>query len=241
MEMIMKDNITAFMYRFVPPSASINYKAKINYEKVGALIEKLSDKPIILNIGSGRTPNSNTNRYFRGKYENSMINIDIDSTFPNITVLADGHKLPFRDASLNAVIIDAVLEHVSNPKEVVNEIYRVLKYNGIVYAEIPFLQGFHADPYDYQRFTYVGIRRLFYQFKEIDSGICVGPSSAVSWILREYLAMVFSFNNFTLYRCSKMFFGWLTFWIKYLDIILIKYEYAKIISMGFYLMGRKVN
>ena len=39
--------------------------------------------------------------------------------------------------------------------------FRVLKPGGYIYSEVPFLQGFHADPDDYQRYTLQGLKILF--------------------------------------------------------------------------------
>ena len=49
----------------------------------------------------------------------------------------------------------------------------VLKNGGYLYLEVPFLQGFHADPYDYQRYTQVGLKKLVEKFNKIDKNIFV--------------------------------------------------------------------
>lgn len=229
----------SFAKNIQPPSPTFSTNAKSNYKKLSSLLDDLVDsEPKILVIGSGKSLQSAADRYLDEKYAKQTINLDIDQ-FPTITVVADGHKLPFKSDIFHAVITDAVLEHVKNPNQVVNEIHRVLKEGGYVYAEISFIYCFHADPYDYSRFTITGIKHLFSQFEEIDAGVCVGPSSALSCILREYLAILFSFSNDLVYQGLKMIFGWLTFWIKYLDVITAKSKHAKIIASGVYL-GRKV-
>ena len=54
-----------------------------------------------------------------------------------------------------------------DPNKVAAEIFRVLSSDGIVYAETPFLQESHEEPYDFTRFTELGHRWLFRNFKEI--------------------------------------------------------------------------
>lgn len=44
-----------------------------------------------------------------------------------------GEKIPFDDSFFNIVIMDNVLDHVSEPDLVLKEIYRVLSRNGILY------------------------------------------------------------------------------------------------------------
>lgn len=83
-------------------------------------------------------------------------------------VVCDADKLPFEAEYFDAVICTVLLEHVENPEQVVQEKHRVLKYGGKICVEIPFPQGFHADPEDFRRFTIMGIEKLFAIFEKIE-------------------------------------------------------------------------
>ncbi len=48
----------------------------------------------------------------------------------NPLICADGMDLPFADASFDVVLLIAVLEHVSQPERIVDEMWRVLKPGG---------------------------------------------------------------------------------------------------------------
>ena len=102
-------------------------------------------------------------------------------------LVADAHQIPFPDESFDAVVAQAVLEHVLDPARVVAEIRRVLKPGGLVYAETPFLQAVHAGAYDFTRWTPLGHRRLFRWFDEIDSGAAGGPGAALAWAWQGFL------------------------------------------------------
>ena len=118
--------------------------------------------------------------------------------FAGTNVVADVHRLPFRERSVDAVICTGTLEHVQDPARVVEEIRRILRVGGVVHLEVPFLQPFHADPVDYWRWTLDGLR-LFaarYGFEEIRSGTHLGRQSAMneliigyiqSWFLNRYV------------------------------------------------------
>jgi ubiquinone/menaquinone biosynthesis C-methylase UbiE len=54
--------------------------------------------------------------------------------------VCDAENLPFPDSSFDVVILKFVLEHVSEPKKVLQESYRVLKKGGIVHSITP-LEG----------------------------------------------------------------------------------------------------
>jgi 2-polyprenyl-3-methyl-5-hydroxy-6-metoxy-1,4-benzoquinol methylase len=50
---------------------------------------------------------------------------------------ADGHELPFVDNAFDVVILSDVLEHVKKPERVAQEVARVLRSGGLLYASMP--------------------------------------------------------------------------------------------------------
>jgi SAM-dependent methyltransferase len=112
-----------------------------------------------------------------------VISFDVYRT-EHTTFVADGHCVPLRDACVDGVWVQAVLEHVYSPARVVSEIARVLKPGGVVYAETPFLQPVHEGAYDYTRFTPSGHRLLFGGFTQIEIGSLGGPGAAVGLAIR---------------------------------------------------------
>ena len=90
------------------------------------------------------------------------------------------------------VWIQAVLEHVISPGKVVKEIFRVLKNNGLIYSEIPFMQQIHMGKNDFTRFTASGHRFLFRNFEKINLGINGGPGITLSWSIKYF---IWSFSN----------------------------------------------
>jgi hypothetical protein len=103
------------------------------------------------------------------------------------------------------------------------------------------MQGYHpasGTHQDFTRLTHVGLLELLSAFERIDFGVSGGPSSSVAWILREYLAMLV-FDGGRGYSLAYMVAGWLTWWIRYLDLFLSRREKAHRIACGFYVLGRK--
>ena len=189
------------------------------------LLGELGPSTRILDIGSGSLC-----------LRKGIITLDIGA-FPNVTVIGDAARLPFCAGCFDAAVSLAVIEHVRDPRAIVAEMRRVLKAGGYVYAEVPFLQGFHAAPHDYQRYTLPGIEYLFRDFLKQDSGVCVGPSSALAWFLREYLALLAGTGRARTYAVRLC--GYLTFWIKYLDVLLARHPEAHVIASGLFYFGRK--
>jgi len=204
-----------------PPSPSLNVSRIVQL-----MLEDLGCEASVLDLGSGGH-----------RLAHHVINVDI-ALSPNVDIVAAGQALPFKDATFDAVITQAVLEHVPDPGNVVAEIGRVLKDDGYIYAEIPFMQGYHADPGDYHRFTRSGIRWLFRDFEATDLGVCVGPSSALAWMLREYARLVV-YGSEPLGKIMYRLVGWITLPLKYLDLIMARTEKAHVIAAGFYFYGRR--
>lgn len=194
---------------------------------VKRLIQQLSHDTKILDLGAGtrrRAPN--------------VINLEIEPT-PETDLIGDGHFLPFKDNTFDAVISEAVLEHVHSPNSVVEEIYRVLKPGGYICVAVPFLQGYHASPHDYQRWTVPGIVQLCAAFSEIESGACAGPTASLHWIFREYVGLLFSFGSLLLAKAISLIVGWLTFPLLILDGLLSLHKDADILASAVYFLGKK--
>lgn len=62
----------------------------------------------------------------------------------NAAILENG-KIPLEDNSIDAVIMDNVLEHIEEPTSVLKEIKRVLKANGLLLIGVPGEKGFKSD------------------------------------------------------------------------------------------------
>ena len=164
--------------------------------------------------------------------------VESDVSFGDRTMLiADGHSLPFRDGFFDAVICQAVLEHVLDPHRVVSEIHRVLKDDGLVYAETAFMAQVHGGKYDFTRFTHLGHRRLFRHFEEIESGACCGPGTALAWSWRYFLL---SFTSSRAVRGALRIASALSaFPLKYFDEFLVDKPSALDGAMGLFFLGRK--
>jgi len=182
---------------------------------------------ICLNIGSGNS-----------KISDDIYNVDIFA-YDNVDVVCDISNLPFKDNSIDIILNIAVLEHVPIPKKVIDEIYRVLKPDGIVYTAFPFIQGFHASPYDFTRVTEEGIKVLHDGFEQIEVKPFSGPTSGMLWIFQEWVAILFSFGSKKLHMIIYLLMLVLTFPIKFLDYFLIHHPMAKNIASGFIYIGKK--
>jgi len=102
--------------------------------------------------------------------------------FPNVDVVGDAHRIPYAEGAVDAIYCEAVLEHLYAPIRAVEEMWRVLKPGGQVFACTPFLQAYHGYPHHYQNYTLTGHQRLFTDrgFRVLEAGACVGP--VYTWV-----------------------------------------------------------
>lgn len=181
---------------------------------------------VALNLGSGNSD-----------FGNDLLNLDL-LPYDNVDILCDIENIPFKDNTVDYIINIAVLEHVPNPQKVISEIHRIMKPGARLYCFIPFMQPFHASPYDFQRFTYEGMKDQFREF-EILKLKAIGPTSGMLWNLQEWLALVFSFGIKPLHTVLYLFFMVLTFPLKFLDLILQFHPMSKNVASGFSILCQK--
>jgi len=186
-------------------------------------------KPRLLMIGAG-VKGIGTNVFYDDP-DIQVIGFDIYAS-PLTHFIADAHRIPIETGSVDGVWIQYVLEHVLEPWKVADEISRVVKIDGLVYAETPFLQQVHEGPYDFVRFTHSGHRWLFRDFNEIKSGIAMGPGVQLLWTLEHNVRGIFRSRQVG--QAVKILF----FWIRLVEKCIpesFRYDNAS----SFYFLGSK--
>lgn len=197
--------------------------------RVQSLVEAAGDRAFVLNVGAGYT-----------YYGPRVVNVDIFDS-GTTTVIASALALPFADGSADLVILQGVLEHVRDAERTLAECYRVLKPGGLFYTEMPFLQPYHESPIDMRRATRPGLAHLCAPLEEVESGIHIGPASAVTWVLRELLAQLISGGRFDVYRRASPLIGWVVFPLRYADYALERVPHLHTIASSCYYLGRKTR
>jgi SAM-dependent methyltransferase len=225
-----KQKLWQAVSRFVP-SLSHNPKVERNYRQFREAILQQSSRPIVLIVGAGELGEGLGEIINDSRFTFVECDVYLNS---RVHIIADGHDLPFLDGAFDGVICQAVLEHVLDPWRCVEEIHRVLKSRGVVYAEVPFMQQVHMAGYDFTRFTLSGCRRLFRYFDEISAGALGGPGMALAWSISHFVGSFSSSNVWSTFRVAVLPF--FLFWLKYFDVFLDKPK-ASDASSACYFMG----
>ncbi|HVF94071.1 MAG TPA: methyltransferase domain-containing protein [Sphingomonas sp.] len=202
-------------------------------DNVAALIDALpkTHSGVTLVIGGGTVGQGMAALYDHPELR--VIALDIYSS-PFVQIVADAHHIPLADGCVDAVVVQAVLEHVLQPDQVVAEIWRVLRPGGVIYAETPFLQQVHEGAYDFTRFTESGHRYLFRRFALLRSGSSGGPGAQLTWSIDYFFRGLF--RSRLAGKISKAAFSWLRLFDR-----LIPSDYASDGASGFFFLGRKCD
>jgi SAM-dependent methyltransferase len=205
-----------------------NAIAAPNAERMLAEMTKTGERARLLIIGSGEI-GAGSEAFYAADID--VVGIDIYGS-EHVDAIADGHRLPFVDGAFDGVWVQAVLQHVLVPEEVVGEIHRVLKPDGLVYAETSFMQSVCERGFDFIRYTRSGHRWLFRHFAEVASGNVGGPGQSAVWALR-YL-----FRG--LFRSEKIatLLSLAVFPLRFLDR-LIPADFASDAANGVWFLGRR--
>lgn len=225
-----KSRVASFVFKHLP-CAEINTTSNSNYTCIAKMLNKNAN---VLVIGGGIDGAGFD--ILRNRNDLAIIATDV-TIGAKTNIICDAHDLPFEDKSFQCVVIQAVLEHVFDPKVCVENAYRVLSDDGIIYSETPFMQQVHMGAFDFQRYTELGHRRLFSKFEEISRGIVCGTGSALCWSL---IYFVQSFASNRRMKTILHILGRLLFFpLKYFDYLTSSKKGALDGASGFYFLGRK--
>lgn len=134
---------------------------------------------LVLDCGAG----------LRNTYYPHVVNYEIVA-YDTTDVLGTAERLPFADATFDAVLSLNVLEHVKDPFAAARELMRVMKPGAELMAVAPFLQPLHGYPHHYYNMTARGLATLFEGLVDARTEVygAMRPIWAVNWILQRYAA-----------------------------------------------------
>lgn len=142
----------------------------------------LEQNDVVLDLGCGEKPYQ---PFFVGK---NVIYIGVDVIRGEfVDVLCVGEKLPFKDDVFSICICTQVLEHVDEPRIVVDEIFRALKPNGLLFLSTHGVWTIHGAPHDYWRWTEYGLRKILASFHIHEIHTCGGSAVSIIQLLELYI------------------------------------------------------
>jgi SAM-dependent methyltransferase len=150
-------------------------------------------------------------------YKEGYINCDISQEVNPDKIVDLEEKLPFKNNSIDEIIINHTLEHINNFIPLMHEFYRVCKKESIIYIKTPFYSawGQYNDPTHVRFFTpftfdyfkksiyshEVGCDKDMFEIKKIKINYGIGISSKLNWLFNPFINL----NH----RIYCRFFAWI--------------------------------
>jgi len=106
----------------------------------------------VLDVGCGQRP-------YEGYFVHPQLYIGVDISSKVADIIATAENLPFGNSYFDVVLCMQVLEHVEEPKKVLEEIKRVLRKEGVLILST---HGFWTEAHestDYWRWTMQGLQK----------------------------------------------------------------------------------
>lgn len=218
------DKLYNYIVRYVSPvKTTKKYKNKLKN-----ILFEYDENKVIINFGSGPK---------KLMMRDDIINIDMFN-FNNVDIVSDSLSI-IKDNSVDLIVSLAVLEHVPNANQMIEEMHRCLKSDGQILIYIPFLQPFHSAPNDFYRWTREGCTQLLKEFRVLENGVGAGPTSAFLWVIQEWISLLLSFNSKTLKDIIYLILMLISFPLKYLDALVEKHKCSDHLASAFYIHATK--
>ncbi len=194
------------------------------HRRLARFLDSFPAEAVVLDVGSGAR-----------RLRRNLITLDIAQA-PMVDILADAQHLPLSTETVDGVVLQQVLEHVRDPHQIVAEVFRVLRPEGRLYCEVPFLYPVH-DAHDFRRWTLSGLELLCGRFTLLDAGMCIGPLSALSAIVRRMATA--PLRSPYAEAAIDLGLGWLLAPLKYLDEIVGLWPAATLIAGAVYVEAQR--
>jgi SAM-dependent methyltransferase len=154
---------------------------------------------VVLDFGCGKKPYKHlfqkASNYIGVDFENEGHPHDNEE----IDFFYDGKKLPFDNNKFDIVLASEVFEHIENLDEIILELVRVLKLNGHILVSIPFVYMEHEMPFDFRRFTLIGLEKFL-----VKNGFKVIRSYKTTSDIQTVFQMI-AINIYSFYSKSNKF------------------------------------
>lgn len=153
---------------FIPPPEGIRLSEKLvrgplvgtpwrraNWRFLDTQVKQLDPQAAILDVGAGRGDFADLFIQHRNYFA-----LDV-YPYPEVDIACDlSQANPFRAASLDAILLMNVLEHVYDAHALLASLSQMLKPGGVMIVAIPFLVKMHQVPIDYARYTHYALQRF---------------------------------------------------------------------------------
>lgn len=128
------------------------------WQENAAFAAAIPQGALVLDAGAGEAPYQSLFRHTR--YESADFQ-KVNKPYAPSTYVCDLKSIPVEDNRFDFIVFNQVMEHLPEPKLVLDELYRVLKPGGKMIYTGPLFYEEHEQPYDFYRYTQFALQYLF--------------------------------------------------------------------------------
>lgn len=155
------------------------------YDSSDKFLQKFTPyyRGVLYDFGCGETPY----REFFLRHADKYVGVDWVGSYHDTKadIAADLNKpLPIDSAVADTVVSLSVMEHLCEPQTMLNEAFRILKPDGAMVLQVPFMWWVHEAPYDYYRYTRYGLVYMFEKAGFVDVKVVATSGFWVMWTLK---------------------------------------------------------
>jgi SAM-dependent methyltransferase len=169
----------------------------------------------VLDVGCGHMPFRESVLRHADSYEG----LDIEARVAGVTYLSDGVAMTgVPRGAFDTVLCLEVLEHVPDPRGVLDTIAQVLRPGGVLILTAPHLSRLHEEPYDYFRYTSHGLRALA-QSAGLEVVELAGHAGLLSFLSHQLSTVVCGVTwgvpglRQVAYQLNRLFIVWPSLWL----------------------------
>lgn len=156
--------------KYIPQLFKFNSSRYRLWKENANFAEMVPNNALVLDAGAGSSPYKCL--YQHAQYESADFE-QVDSKFyATSTYVCDLKDIPVEDGRFDFIVFNQVMEHLPEPKLILDELNRVLKAGGMMIYSGPLFYEEHEQPYDFYRYTQFGLRYLFaeagFEVKRLD-------------------------------------------------------------------------
>ena len=139
----------------------LDFEARIE-NAVSGFSTSLPEGSRVLDAGAGESRHASA--FARHRYVALDLAVgDSGWDYSQLDCMGNLEAMPFRDGAFDACLNVVTLEHVSEPKAVLNDLVRVLAPGGRMLVIVPHAWEVHQAPHDFYRYTRHGMYYLLEQ------------------------------------------------------------------------------
>jgi SAM-dependent methyltransferase len=140
-----EDYPMSIVHRLRTLVSKLDVQMPVHDAAVAAFAQSLANRSVVMDIGAGTAPYRGLLRHCR-YIAHDLPDTDLEAPGGLEVLRSDITRIPWPDASLDAILCTGVFEHIERPLEAIDEFARILRPGGRLFLTVPQACRVHRVP-----------------------------------------------------------------------------------------------